>query len=483
MTFGHKGLQWLAVTFALAGTTTLSFAAAPVISGAPGTTVAVGSTYTFTPVASDADGDPLTFNVWNKPAWATFTPATGRLQGTPGAGDVGTTAGVFIGVTDGNANTWLAPFNLTVTAAGNTAPAISGTPPTSVPAGAQYSFQPTASDPDGDPLTFNIWNKPAWATFTPSTGRLQGTPGASDVGTTAGVFIGVTDGKVNTWLAPFNLTVTAAGNTAPTISGAPPTSVLQGTQYSFQPTASDPDGDPLTFTVWNKPAWAAFTPSTGRLQGTPGAGDVGTTVGVFIGVTDGKVNTWLAPFNLAVTATGNTAPTISGTPPTSVLQGTQYSFQPIASDPDGDPLTFIVWNKPAWATFTPSTGRLQGTPGAGDIGTTAGVFIGVTDGKVNAWLAPFNLTVQAVATGSATLSWQPPTQNTDGSPLTNLAGYRVYWGTSQGVYPNAVTLNNPGLSSYVVGNLLPGTYYFVVTSFNSVGGESSGSNSASKTIP
>src|SRR4030095_12820568 len=114
MPFGHRGLQWLTVTLALFGTTTLSFAAPPVIYGTPGTTVAVGSTYVFTPVASDPDGDPLSFYVWNKPAWATFTPATGRLEGTPGAGDVGTTAGVVIGATDGTVNTVMVRVNRTV---------------------------------------------------------------------------------------------------------------------------------------------------------------------------------------------------------------------------------------------------------------------------------------------------------------------------------------------------------------------------------
>jgi len=80
------------------------------------------------------------------------------------------------------------------------------------------------------------------------------------------------------------------------------------------------------------------------------------------------------------------------------------------------------------------------------------------------------------------LMWTPPTQNTDGSPLTNLAGYKIYWGTTQGAYPNSATLNNPGLTSYVVGNLVPGTYYFAATAFNASGQESPLSNGASKTI-
>jgi hypothetical protein len=146
-------------------------------------------------------------------------------------------------------------------------------------------------------------------------------------------------------------------------------------------------------------------------------------------------------------------------------------------------LTFSIVNKPAWATFTTSTGRLQGTPAAGDVGTISGIVISVSDGEANALLGAFAIAVQAVATGSAMLSWVPPTQNADGSPLTNLAGYKVYWGPAQGTYPNSTTLNNPGLTSYVVENLLPGTHFFTVTALNSAGAESQKPNAASKTIP
>jgi hypothetical protein len=125
---------------------------------------------------------------------------------------------------------------------------------------------------------------------------------------------------------------------------------------------------------------------------------------------------------------------------------------------------------------------LQGTPGAGNVGTTSGIIIAVSDGKASKALPAFNLAVQATASGSVTLIWQPPTQNEDGAALTNLAGFKVYWGTSLGAYPNSVTLNNPGLASYVVDNLVPGTYFFVMTSVNSAGTESQRSNAASKTI-
>jgi hypothetical protein len=84
--------------------------------------------------------------------------------------------------------------------------------------------------------------------------------------------------------------------------------------------------------------------------------------------------------------------------------------------------------------------------------------------------------------GVATLAWTPPTTNQDGSTLDDLSGYKVYIGTSPGVYSRTVEITNPGVSTYVVENLLPGTYYFAVTAFDAAGNESSYSNEAAKTI-
>lgn len=89
----------------------------------------------------------------------------------------------------------------------------------------------------------------------------------------------------------------------------------------------------------------------------------------------------------------------------------------------------------------------------------------------------------ASGNGAATLSWTPPTTNLDGSSLTNLAGYKIYYGTQPGNYPNVITIDNPGLSAYVIENLQPNTYYFAMTAYNTSGSESPHSNTASKTIP
>lgn len=178
----------------------------------------------------------------------------------------------------------------------------------------------------------------------------------------------------------------------------------------------------------------------------------------------------------------NTPPTISGTPPTSVVAGTAYRFAPRASDADGDLLTFRIDNKPSWASFNTSTGVLAGTPSGSHIGTYSNIVIRVTDGEATRQLPAFSITVEPVARGSATLTWTAPTQRTDGSPLTNLAGYKVYWGQQSRSYTQSVEIKNPGVTTYVVDDLARGTYYFATTALSADGLESEYSNEASKTI-
>jgi len=457
----------------------------PVISGTPAQVVDIGHSYSFEPAASDADGDELRFSISNRPSWASFNTLTGRLRGTPRESHVATYSNIVISVSDGRATASLPPFSIQVRGPDNGSPSISGTPATRVTAGSAYSFTPSASDPDDDPLTYSIINRPSWASFDASTGRLSGTPGPSHVGRYANIVIRVSDGRASASLPAFSIEVQAAANRAPTISGSPPTSATVGSPYSFTPNASDPDGDTLGFSIENRPSWATFSSSTGRLSGTPTSS--GTFSNIVITVSDGETSVSLPAFSITVTGggggAGNRAPTISGTPPSTVNAGTAYSFQPSASDPDGDDLTFSIENRPSWASFDTSTGRLTGTPGADDAGTYSNIVIRVSDGQASASLPAFSITVSQPNMGSATLSWTAPTQNTDGSPLTNLAGFRIYYGNSPSMLNNTIDVNNPTVTSYEVTGLSSGTWYFALRAYTTSNVESTLSNTASKTIP
>jgi hypothetical protein len=177
----------------------------------------------------------------------------------------------------------------------------------------------------------------------------------------------------------------------------------------------------------------------------------------------------------------NQPPTISGTATTSVTSGQAYSFQPTASDPDNQTLTFSIASKPAWANFSTTTGRLSGTPTT--TGTFSNIVISVTDGIATASLSAFTITVQAAAaTGSAKLSWVPPTTNEDGSPLTNLAGYLVRYGKTVGALNQIVDVGNAGATTVTIGSLSTGTWYFTLASYTNVGVESVQTAPVSKTI-
>jgi hypothetical protein len=95
---------------------------------------------------------------------------------------------------------------------------------------------------------------------------------------------------------------------------------------------------------------------------------------------------------------------------------------------------------------------------------------------------PISAPVQPITAGVATLDWMPPTENSDGSMLTDLAGYNVYYGTSPTSLTEKVKVANPGLSAYTVSNLTSGTWYFAVTSYSSSGVESTRSGTISTTI-
>jgi len=276
----------------------------------------------------------------------------------------------------------------------------------------------------------------------------------------------------------------AATNYAPKISGTPSTTATVGVKYSFKPSSSDANGDTLSFIILNRPSWLSFSYGTGQVYGTPTK--AGTWSNIQIAATDGKIKTWLPAFSITVKAstTTNSAPKISGTPLASVTAGLTYSFTPTASDANGDTLAFSITNKPAWASFSTSTGKLSGTPTAAQVGSYASIGIKVSDGKATASLAAFAINVVAAgaSTGSATLSWTPPTQNTDGSTLSNLSGYRIYYGTSSSALNQTVQVSGAGMNRYVIGDLTGGTYYFAVKSVTSSGTESALSNIASKTI-
>ena len=364
----------------------------PVITSTALTVINEDQLYSYIVTASDADDDAITLSASQLPSWLSFTSYTGALTGTPNNDEVGAYS-VVITATDASNSSVSQTFTITVSNV-NDAPVISGTPATTVAQGTNYSFTPSAADPDsGTNFTFSIANKPTWASFNTETGNLTGTPGANNVGTSSNVIITVSDGVLTASLTAFAITVSNV-NDAPVISGTPATSVAQGVDYSFTPTASDADTDTLAFSIANMPTWATFNTVNGSLTGTPGANDVGTSSNIIITVSDGEVPASLTVFAITVSNV-NDAPVFTNTPALTVAQGSQYSFIPNVEDSDtDDTFTFSITSKPAWAEFSVETGSLIGTPGANDVGISSNISITVSDSGTPTLTASLSFSIE-----------------------------------------------------------------------------------------
>jgi hypothetical protein len=212
------------------------------------------------------------------------------------------------------------------------------------------------------------------------------------------------------------------------------------------------------------------------------------TLFAFLGKTGGGLLA-SAVLAMSLSTVSHASTTIVGKPVTSVQENWWYSFQSWATDTDHRAITYSIKNKPSWATFD-AYGHLFGKPAAANVGTYANIVISASDGISWASLPAFSITVTGptstgsttTTTGSALLQWHPPTLNTNGSTLTNLAGYTIKYGTNASSLSSTVKVANPGLTSYQIDGLAAGTYYFAIAAYNSSGSTSSLSGLVSKTV-
>ena len=156
---------------------------------------------------------------------------------------------------------------------------------------------------------------------------------------------------------------------------------------------------------------------------------------------------------------------ISGTPATQTAVGQVYSFKPVVTgSAASSAIGFSIQNKPMWATFNTSSGQLEGTPTAEEIGSYSNIVISASTGSVQASLAGF--TINVTKAGSVTLNWEAPTTNTDGTPLEDVAGYTINYGTGAMRMVRAVKV---AATSYTFQDLSQGVWYFTVSAYTTAG--------------
>jgi len=204
---------------------------------------------------------------------------------------------------------------------------------------------------------------------------------------------------------------------------------------------------------------------------------LGIPVGLFLGCGDAGSNAesgamqapTVAP-SITQSAAGNQAPTISRIGDEYARVGETYSLTPAVRDPDGDSLSYSADNLPPWASLDPTSGLISGTPGAADVGVYESITIKVADSGRATNSAPFCITVlDETAAGVASLRWESPPSKVDGSPLDDLAGYRIVYGRKADDLDRSVFVDDPAVTNFEFTGLTAGLWYFSVIAVNANG--------------
>jgi hypothetical protein len=187
---------------------------------------------------------------------------------------------------------------------------------------------------------------------------------------------------------------------------------------------------------------------------------------------------------------GEASLSISGTPSTTAQVGHVWRFQPTIQGTNGGLYVLGVDQPPPWMAEPLMTGvtnewELFGEPRPEHADTHwPNIVVKVTDGRTVATLPPFHIDViaQGAATGTAQLRWLAPTERVDGSPIGELASYRLLYGQASGRYDRIIIIDNPGITRYLVEDLGPGIWYFSLVAVTSDGFASAPSAEKSKSF-
>ncbi|HUF76768.1 MAG TPA: putative Ig domain-containing protein, partial [Longimicrobiales bacterium] len=255
--------------------------------------------------------------------------------------------------------------------------------------GQPYRYVPIATDPDLDPVVLALERGPAGMTLGAS-GTLSWTPGPGDVGAHDVALVAMAAGASAT--QGWTLTVSETSpNRPPFFTTAPVTSTAVGSSYLYDADASDPEGDAIAYSLLEGPSGMVAGAGDGRVTwafAAPGEHRVS------LRAVDGEGGEAVQSFLLAVgTLPSNpSAPRITSAPAVEGREGILYVYQPVASDPDGDLLQFMLEESPAGMTVD-ERGRVSWTPAADQVGTHR-VSLLVQDGRGGETLQTFEIVVQ-----------------------------------------------------------------------------------------
>jgi gliding motility-associated-like protein len=334
---------------------------------------------------SDANADPLIFIITGAPTHGTLSGAGANITYTPTLNFNGSDSFTFK-VNDGSFDSNIATITITVTAVNDR--------PVAVGQSVNYLFDTpkpvtlTGTDVEGDPLTYIIVAGPAHGTLSGSGSNITYTPNSGYIGNDTFTFK-VNDGNSDSNIATVSLFLDPASNLPP-VADSQTRSVVEDTPSPITLTASDPNANPLTFTVTGAPTHGTLSGSGANITYTPNLNYNGSDSFTFK-ANDGSVDSNIATISITVTAVND--------PPVAIGQSDNYLLntpKPITlagSDIEGDALTFIILAGPTNGTLTGSAPSVTYTPNSGYVGPDTFTFK-VNDGTTDSNIATVSLFLQ-----------------------------------------------------------------------------------------
>ncbi|WP_316801641.1 Calx-beta domain-containing protein [Pedobacter frigidisoli] len=441
---------------------------APVVT-APAITTPEDTAANGTITATDPDGNTLTFTVNTPPAHGTVTVNPDGTYTYVPAKDYNGTDSFVVTVSDGKGGTTPVTINVTVTPV-NDAPVATTPVNLTTNKNTPVSGAITATDVDGDPLTYTAGTAPAHGTVVVNPdGTFTYTPANNYSGNDTFTVV-VSDGKGGATTVTVNVSVAATN--VPPVASAPALTTSEGTPANGKITATDADGDVLTYTVTTQPSRGTVVMNPdGTYTYTPAPNYTGTDAFTVV-ISDGKGGTAIVTVNVTVTPV-NHAP-VASAPAISTNEDTLVNGAITASDVDGDPLTFTIATQPAHGTVVlNANGTYTYTPAANYNG--ADVFtVTVSDGKGGTTTVTINVTVVSVndapVASSPAITTLQDTPKTGTVTASDVDGDALTFTLTTTPAHGTVVVNADGTYTYTPATGYSGTDSFTITVSDGKGG-------------